>query len=316
MIDLQQLRAFVAIAELGGVTKAASRLHLSQPAISQRISNLEELLGIALFERIGRGLRLTTDGEDLLMRSRRVLSEADALVERSRALKAGETGLIKLGATPPMIEGILLRFLPRWRSQHPAIDVHIVEDGGQSLVTRLESGEVQLAYVPADSGRFVGRLLFPIHVVAAVPKFSRLAKLKLVELEELEGESLLALNRGFGSRDWFETACQMVNTTPNIILESASHNVVLGLAQAGYGVGILPSAVSGPDAELKLLPIVVHGSSIGKWTMLAWKGGKTLAAYVATFAEELAAYAEKNFPGRGLIRRAPAIRKPRIYGER
>ena len=132
MIDLDQLRAFVAIAEVGGVTKAATLLHLSQPAISQRISSLEELLGVALFERAGRGLRLTTDGEDLLVRSRRVLSEANALVERSRALKAGESGMLKLGATPPMIEGILLGFLPRWRSQHPTIDVHIVEDGGQS----------------------------------------------------------------------------------------------------------------------------------------------------------------------------------------
>src|SRR5262245_54852053 len=111
MIDLQQLRAFVAIAEAGGVTKAADRLHLSQPAVSQRIGTLEETLGVPLFERAGRGLRLTTDGEDLLLRSRRVLIEANGLVERARALKAGESGMLKIGATPPMIEGILLGFL-------------------------------------------------------------------------------------------------------------------------------------------------------------------------------------------------------------
>lgn len=312
MIDLQQLRAFVAIAEAGGVTKAANRLHLSQPAVSQRISTLEEMLGVPLFERVGRGLRLTTDGEDLLLRSRRVLGEANGLVERARALKAGESGILKIGATPPMIEGILLGFLPRWRSRHPAVDVHIVEDGGQSLVARLERGEVQLAYVPAEGDRFAGRLLFPIHVVAAVPQSSKFGRLKSIEVEDLSGEALLALNRGFGSREWFETACQMMNVSPNVVLESASHTVVLGLAEAGYGIGILPSAVAASNRDIRLVPIVARGSSIGKWTMLAWLANRVVARYVTTFVDELTAYAEKNFPGRHLVRRAPAIRKPRV----
>lgn len=312
MIDLQNLTAFIAIAEAGGVTKAAARLHLSQPAISQRISSLESSLGVRLFERAGRGLRLTTDGEDLLRSSRRVLDEAHGLIERARSLKVGETGTIKIGATPPMIEGILLGFLPEWRRRHPSIEVHIVEDGGQGLVARLERGDVQLAYVPASSDRFSGRLLFPIHVVAAVPKTSKLARLKLVEVEDLAGEPLLTLNRGFGSREWFETACQIVNSRPNVVLESASHTVVLGLARAGYGIGVLPSAVTVPNEDVRLVPIVARGHPIGKWTMLAWVPNRFMAPYIATFAEELAVYAERNFPGRSLVRRAPVIRKPRI----
>jgi LysR family transcriptional regulator, cyn operon transcriptional activator len=312
MIDLEHLRAFIAIAEVGGVTRAADRLHLSQPAVSQRISGLEVSLGVQLFERVGRGLRLTTDGEDLLRRSRRVLDEANGLTERARALKSGDAGMLKIGATPPMIEGILLSFLPGWRRRHPAIEVRIVEDGGQSLATRLERGEVQLAYVPAVSDRFAGRLLFPIHVVAAVPIASRLARLRLVEVEDLASEPLLALNRGFGSREWFETACQLVNASPNFVLESGSHTVVLGLARAGYGIGILPSAVNVANGDVRLVPIVVRGVPIGKWTMLAWQPNKYQASYIATFAEELAAYAERNFPGRSLVRRAPAIRRPRI----
>lgn len=312
MIDLQHLRAFVAIAETGGVTRAANHLHLSQPAVSQRIRSLEALLGVSLFEHVGRGVRLTTDGEDLLRRSRRLLDEASGLMERAKALKSGEAGVLKIGATPPMIEGILLGFLPGWRKRHPAIDVHIIEDGGQSLVARLERGDVQLAYIPAESDRFAGRLLYPIHVVAAIPKASKFARSKLVEIEELAREPLLALNRGFGSREWFETACQLVNAAPNVVLESGSHTVVLGLARAGYGIGILPSAVTLPSDDMRLAPIVARGIPIGKWTMLAWAPNRFLAPYIATFAEELAIYADRNFPGRSLVRRAPAIHKPRI----
>ena len=312
MIDLQTLRAFVAVAQSGGVTRAANHLHLSQPAVSQRIRSLEVTLGVPLLEHVGRGVRLTTHGEDLLRRSRRILDEADGLMERARALTTGEAGLIKIGATPPMIEGILLSFLPRWRQRHPEIDVHIVEDGGQSLTARLERGDVQLAYVPADSNHLSGRLLFPIHVVAAVPTGSRFARQKLIEVRDLATEPLLALNRGFGSRQWFETACASENMTPNVTLESGSHTVVLGLARTGYGIGILPSAVANPNDDVRLVPLAVRGAPIGKWAMLAWLPNRFRAPYVEAFAEELAVHAERHFPGRRLVRRAPAIRKPRI----
>src|SRR6185369_5925318 len=100
-MDLHQLRTFVAIADAGGVARAASRLNLSQPAASRQIQVLEAEWGVALFDRIGRRLRLTSEGEDLLRRSRRLVAEANALHERARALKAGHAGIISIGATPP-----------------------------------------------------------------------------------------------------------------------------------------------------------------------------------------------------------------------
>src|SRR5437773_1602272 len=103
-MDLHQLRTFVAIAEAGGVARAAARLNLSQPAASRQIQVLEAELGVLLFDRIGRRVQLTSAGEDLLQRSRRLVAEAQSLRERARALAAGHTGVIKIGATPPMIE--------------------------------------------------------------------------------------------------------------------------------------------------------------------------------------------------------------------
>src|SRR3954454_20761802 len=97
-MNLQHLRAFAAIVETGGVARAAARMHLSQPALSRQIHALEAELGVTLFNRIGRGVQLTSEGEDLLRRGRRLLAEADSLGEHARSLKAGEAGCLRVGA--------------------------------------------------------------------------------------------------------------------------------------------------------------------------------------------------------------------------
>ena len=119
-MNFGHLRTFVAIADAGGVHRAAARLHLSQPAVSRQIQTLETDLGVPLFDRIGRRVQLTSEGEDLLRRSRRLLAEAESLTERASALKKGETGILRIGATPQVIESILAIFLDRFRELYPA----------------------------------------------------------------------------------------------------------------------------------------------------------------------------------------------------
>src|SRR5215470_18123910 len=151
-MDLHQLRTFLAVADTGGVARAAVRLNLSQPAASRQIQVLEAELGVPLFDRLGRRVRLTSEGEDLLRRGRRLLTEADSLGERARLLKAGETGILRVGATPQVIENMLANFLTQYRRRHPAVEVHLVEDGGVRLPSRLERGDVLLAFTPASGG--------------------------------------------------------------------------------------------------------------------------------------------------------------------
>jgi LysR family transcriptional regulator, cyn operon transcriptional activator len=310
-MDLHQLRTFVAIADCGGVARAAVRLNLSQPAASRQIQVLEAELGVPLFDRIGRRVRLTSEGEDLLQRSRELVAAAQSLHERARALKAGQTGVIKIGATPPMIEGVLVGFLAGHRERHPGVEIHITEDGGTGLVARLERGDVQVAYVPAGNDRFNGRLLYPIHVIAVVPEGHALHRHRTLEMSRLAGEPLLLLRRGFGSREWFDMACQAARLQPSILLESSAHNAVIGLAAAGYGIGILPSAVRLPGQGLRAIPLVHRAAPIGRWTMLAWDPQRFLAPYVRTFIDELVVHAQQAYPGRDLMRRTPHLRRPR-----
>src|SRR5262245_8791431 len=105
-MNLRHLRTFIAIVDAGGVARAAARLHMTQPTASRQVEALETEFGLPLFDRIGRRVQLTSEGEDLLVRGRRLLAAADALGDRARALKAGDTGLLRIGATPQAIEKI------------------------------------------------------------------------------------------------------------------------------------------------------------------------------------------------------------------
>jgi len=152
-MNFKHLRAFVTIADAGGFARAANRLNISQPALSRQIRALEIDLSVRLFDRIGRRVQLTSEGEDLLRRSRRLLAEADSLGERARMLKAGETGILRVGATPQVIENLLAQFLTGYRRRHPGVEIHLVEDGGVRLNSRLERGDVHLVLMAAG-GRF------------------------------------------------------------------------------------------------------------------------------------------------------------------
>lgn len=310
-MNLRHLHAFAAIVDAGGLAKAATRLHLSQPALSRQIQTLEADLGVALFDRIGRRVQLTSQGEDLLLRSRRLLVEAESLGERARELKRGGTGILRVAATPQVIENLLADFLIRYRSRHPGVEVHLVEDGGARLLGRLERGEVHLSVSPAGMTRFEARLLYPIHVVAALPSAHRLARRPLLEIAELEDEPLLLLQRGFGSREWFDIACDIAHIRPRVLLESAAPHTILALAATDYAIAILPSNARVTSDGVRAIPLVHRGASIGRWTHVAWHPQRFLAPYAEHFVKELVTSCQRDFPGRTLIRRAPALPQPK-----
>lgn len=130
-MELGHLRTFVAIVDAGGVHRAAARLHLSQPAVSRQLHSLESELGVPLFDRIGRRVQLTSEGEDLLRRSCRLLADAHSIVERASALKNGDTGILRVGATPQVLESSLANFLNHFHELYPRVEVQLIEDGGQ-----------------------------------------------------------------------------------------------------------------------------------------------------------------------------------------
>jgi DNA-binding transcriptional LysR family regulator len=311
-MNLHFLRTFVAIADNGGVARAATRLNLTQSAASRQIQVLESELGLQLFARIGRNVRLTREGEDLLVRSRRVLADVAALAERASALKRGDVGVLRLGATPQVIETLLAGLLPNYRKRHLGVEVHLAEDGGARLPTRLERGDVDLAIMPAGEDRFRARLLYPMVLLAVLPRGHRLSRFEVLEVVELAGEPLLRLTSSFASHRWFDAACQVAHLRPRVLLESVAPQTLIALAQAGHGIAVVPSPVRLPRAHVRVAAVVHRGVPLGQWTAAAWDPQRFLLPYAEAFIEEVAAYCQRDYPGRAYVERAPALPKPRI----
>jgi DNA-binding transcriptional LysR family regulator len=140
-MDLKHLRTFVAVAEHGSVSRAAGWLRITQPALSRQLRDLQEELGVRLFELVGRRLLLTGEGEEFLPQCRGLLGHAEAVAERARSLARGEAGTLRVGASPQLIESIFPSFLGRYARQCPSVHVKPVEAGAVAQVAMLERGE-------------------------------------------------------------------------------------------------------------------------------------------------------------------------------
>ena len=143
-MDLRHARTFVTVAELGTVSKAALRLRIAQPALSRQISALEQELGLKLFDRVGRRLLLTGEGEQLLGDCRSLLNYANAIGERAQLLRRGDTGVLKVAASPQHIESVFSNFLHLYAQRYPNVQVKLIEAVGPELLAMLERGEIHL----------------------------------------------------------------------------------------------------------------------------------------------------------------------------
>src|SRR4029079_15819779 len=143
-MDLRRLRTFVAVAELGTVSRAALRLHISQSALSRQIIDLEQEFGFKLFDRIGRRLVLTAVGEHLLGDCRDALAPVGSLAERVELLRRGDRGVLTVAAPPHTIESVLSTFLPRYAERFPNVQVKLTEALGREQTALLERGDVHI----------------------------------------------------------------------------------------------------------------------------------------------------------------------------
>lgn len=310
-MNLRSLRTFVATADSGGLGRASERLHLSQPAASRQIDALEAEFGVTLFQRVGRRLQLTSEGEDLLRQSRRLLADADLLAERARALKGGQAGTLRVAAAPQHISSVLAPFLPRYRDRHPGIDVQIIEGSATRQRIRLDRGEVHVAIMAASEGRFAHRLLGPVHGLAVLPREHRLGRRAIIEITDLAEEPLLLMQREFALREWFDAACQARHVVPRVLMESTNAYTLIELAAAGYGIAVVGSTSLIRNPQLRAAALVNRGVSIGQWSRICWDPQRLMPRYGERFIDELVAYCRRSFPGREFIRRAPTLARPK-----
>jgi LysR family transcriptional regulator, cyn operon transcriptional activator len=296
-MELRHLRYFVAVAEAENVSRAAARVRISQPALSRQIHDLEAELGVALFERAGRTLRLTGAGEDLLAHGRKVLNEAEAFRERARALHRGDVGVLHVGATPQTLQRLFPAVLERFRELLPSVDVRLAEGHPAALLDLLRRGELHLAFTVYQPELRTACRPAGVAPLLVVSNGKRRVGRKTVEVRALEDVPLLLLQRGFGTRDLFDAACQVAHIRPTIFLESSAPATLLSLAQAGSGVAILPATVALPRTGVQVQRLLQDGKPLVARLAVHWNPQRHLPPYAERFAEVLAAHSRTLYAG-------------------
>jgi LysR family transcriptional regulator, nitrogen assimilation regulatory protein len=296
-MDLRRLRTFVAVAELGTVSKAALRLRITQPALSRQIRDLQQELGLRLFDRVGRGLVLTTQGEQFLGDCRGALGHIDSLAERVELLRRGDKGVLKIAAPPQTIESVLSTFLPRYAERFPNVHVKLTEALGREQTAMLERGEVHFG-IRHDQGdrRFESRILPPDEVLAACTPSRDLGHAGVIDINRLASYPLLLLEAGYSIRRLFDAACRLAEVEPNILLESRAPQTLLALAEAGQGVAVIPSLLRTDRYMLRIIRVTHRRMPIRERYAIQWDKRRPMPPYAESFCEALAEYMREVLP--------------------
>lgn len=301
-MNLRHARTFVTVAELGTVSKAATRLRIAQPALSRQIGALELELGLKLFDRVGSRLMLTGEGEQLLNDCRALLSHADALGERARLLRKGDTGVLKIATSPQFIEGVLAGFLHVYAGRYPDVLVTLIEAlGWPDTSAMLERGEVHLgqnllrAVQPGDL-RFGCHPLEAVDLLAAgkpslLPDCS-----ESIEISNLASRPLLLLDGSFAFRRNFDAACRLAGFEPTIRFESRAPHTLLAMAERGHGVAVIPSALPTGRHALRIVGLTYHDTPLREQLAVFWDKRRPLPRYATIFCEMLADHMRNVLP--------------------
>jgi len=300
-MDLRRLRTFVTVAEQGSVSKAALRLHISQPGLSRQIQELQQELGLRLFDRVGRRLVLTAGGEQLLGGCRGLLSQANSLSEQAQLLGRGATGVLKVAAGSGQIEAALSTFLPRYAERYPDVQVKVIETRGTDALGMLERGEAHIGIGVLEAGaaddRPIGIHIVPPYELLAVchPSFP-LEGGSMVDISRIVSHPLLLPDTGFVRRKTFDAVCQLAGLEPNILFESRASQTSLVLAEASLGVAIIASTTQIYRYTLRTVRITYKGKPIQYPRAVMWDKRRVLPPYAKDFCDSLAVHMRKLSP--------------------
>jgi DNA-binding transcriptional LysR family regulator len=250
---------------------------------------------------VGRRLVLTGEGAQLLNDCQGLLSYAGALGARAQSLKRGDTGVLKVAASPQFIEGAISDFWPRYEKRYPNVELKLVEAIGADVLTLLERGDVHLGQqlvhaVPPGDHRFASHPLAPVDLLAACRPSLKLGNDGSVDIGDLAPHPLLLLERSFIFRRTFDAACRLSGINPAVKFESQAAHTLLAMAEDGHGVAVIPSTLRAQRYKLRILGLTYRGKALRQPLTMYWDKRRPLPRYAAAFCEMLAAYVQDAFP--------------------
>lgn len=298
-MELRQVRYFVAVARAGHFRRAADTLGIAQPALSYQIQRLERELGVALFERTSRRVRLTSAGGAFLERAERILADVDHAERDMREYASLERGRVVVGALQSPETLRLPELLGVFHARYPGIEIALREENTEQLGRALDARQIDLALIalpgqPHVIGALAGapplpasvateQLLEEEIVLAVAPDYA-LSAGDGIAFAELRDEPFIAYMPGSGLRATLTQACAVAGFAPRIVFESRELWTMRALASAGLGVTLLPrSSAEAPGAPIQIVSI--RHPAITRLVALAWDRARTQAPATAAFLD-------------------------------
>ena len=295
MIDLRQFRQFIAVAETLSFRGAADRLRMAQPPLSAAVKRMEGELGVKLFERSSRVVRLTEPGRVFLEEARRTLAQAERAAESARRAAQGLVGNLRVTFVPSIAHDILPRVLRAFRQNHPRVDLDLSEaaSGRQAMAIRNDQADLALLVPPvADSSGLIVQPMLHQELVAAIPAGHKLAALKVIRLADMRDEPWVLSPPlqapGFYSR--IATACGKAGFAPRVIQQAVQMDTILGLIAGGLGVCLVPGRLVRPREGVVFRKVKGPGTPVPYQIAGVWRqndANPSRAAFLATLRATL-----------------------------
>jgi DNA-binding transcriptional LysR family regulator len=258
MLELRLLRYFIAVAETEHVGRAAARLHISQSPLSRQIRQLEELLGVTLFERDRRRIRLTETGRWLLRPAREMIARAEALTREAQDLSHGDVGQISIGfVSAALASGVLPAALRRLGRERPRVRIALRQLASGAQLAELRAGTLDVALIHrrAVTAELEEHRLSDQPYVLAVPRPGRLVR-GPIRAAQLDGQPWIAVGPGDAVDRW-AAAIASAGFLPQVVVQVVEWASALALVDAGVGLALVPASYAAgapPNVAIRPLP--------------------------------------------------------------
>jgi DNA-binding transcriptional LysR family regulator len=245
-MELRHLRYFVAVAEELNFSRAAERLHIAQPPLSQQIQSLENELGVRLFDRGERPIRLTESGLVLLEQASPLLARLDEIVATVRRIGKGQTGAIRIGFVGSATYDFLPELFRRFRLEYEDVELSLVELRAMPQIESLRHREIDIGFMrtSVEDESFQCQALLEEPLVVALPENHPLAAQDSIRLSALKGEPFIGFSAAmtvFGG--YLLKVCQEAGFVPNVVQETIEIQTAVSLVSAGVGLTLAPASL-------------------------------------------------------------------------
>jgi LysR family transcriptional regulator, low CO2-responsive transcriptional regulator len=280
----RQLRVFTEVARELSFAKAARTLHLTPPAVTMQVKDLEAQIGLALFERQGRQVSLTTPGEYMLVYARKLLATLKDAEDAAARLKRAEAGMLAIGMVSTA-KYFLPRLLAEFRREHPGVEIRLAEGNREQLVALLQANEVDIAVMgrpPRELATRAEPFAAHPHVFVAAPSHPLARPEGELQVEALRAHEFIVREAGSGTRAAMESFFSDARFEPRIAMEMSSNETIKQAVMAGMGVSFLSLHTLELELQKGLLVVLdVEGSPV----LRAWNVVHTLSKILSPAAE-------------------------------